>query len=147
MSKTVLIFVMLSLIAGLSIAAENTIPSQEELYELQEECSKKADDFVIKKKREIACSDYECYYSTHYNKKLNKCIVNIRIHMFSDDHGSMTGYYLYDVNENILLDMYGYFSPSREDISRIPEIYKKIIQENLKALRSFNERIKPYMTE
>jgi hypothetical protein len=147
MSKTALIFVMLFLIARVPIAAENTMTSQEGLYELQEKCSKKADDFVVKKKGEIAFSDYDCYYSAHYNKKLNKCFVNIRIHKPGDGHGSMTGYYLYDVNENILVDMYGYFSPSKEDIGRIPEICEKIIQDNVKALKSFTVRIKPYMSE
>jgi len=147
MTKTVLIFALLSLLAGVSIAAENAMPSQEKLYELQEKCSKNADDFVIKKKKEIAFSDYDCYYSAHYNKKLNKCFVNMRIHESSDDQSSMTGYYLYDVDEDILLDMCGYFSPSTEDISTIPEIYKLMIQDNIKTLKSYNERIKPYMTK
>jgi hypothetical protein len=125
-TKAALIIVAFSLMAGVVIADENTQPSRKELYELQEKCSKKADEFV---KKQGGYQGFFVEYDSHYNVEQSTCFVYIRRSKIIAS-GFINIYSLYDVNENRQYDTLTFYTDTPA-----------------KEIQEFKRRIRPYMTE
>jgi hypothetical protein len=112
--------------AGVVIADENTQPSRKELYELQEKCSKKADEFV---KKQGGYQGFFVEHDSHYNVEQSTCFVYIRRSKIIAS-GFINIYSLYDVNENRQYDTLTFYTDTPA-----------------KEIQEFKRRIRPYMTE
>ncbi len=85
--------------------------SIKEIYELQELCSKTANEFFKKmygSGRDVSGTHQD--YENHYNKKLNKCFIRI---YFETDPANMFMISLYDVQEN---QLHAFYSESKDEI-------------------------------
>jgi len=115
-----------------------------DLYELQERCGKRCEDFI---EREYRTKGVYVKYENHYNRKLNRCFVLIKQDYTSKDenNNSMTHHIedLYDVNEH---KYYGHYSGFWDDIQD-DSISCKVLDKRCKSKVEWNSLVKPYMTE
>lgn len=109
-----------------------------DLYELQERCGKHCEEVFVKKygdgyKNPPLESFYE--YESHYNKKLNKCIMLVKTHTIFKNGNNEWGTEILDINENKLLGRC------------FTESSCYILDKKCKSEEEWNSLVKPYMTE
>ena len=136
LKNTLILIFSLLLIGGNSYAG-----SIKENYELQERCGKSSAEFFKK----MYGTGYDIKnlthsYTSHYNKKLNKCFIEI-VSIGEDEGGQQVSLMmeLYDVHENNPYAIF-YKSPEKMNCSLyVPNIMKCNSQEQ------WNRLIKPFM--
>src|SRR5574341_1042433 len=150
--KTIIVIGALLLL--ISPACENKQPpqpkiSQKELYELQEKCRIRGEQFV----NEVGSTySKDMNFQVHYNTKLNRCFVayvSVMSLTLSTVSSVEKFYTLMDVNEDTVVDsVAAYF-----DFTSLPKdspaqaIIDKRNKEGQQKIDSFLARINPYMTE
>jgi hypothetical protein len=136
LKNILIIFSAIFVIVGYSYAG-----SIKEYYELQERCGKSSADFFKKMYGTgYDIKDMVHSYTSHYNKKLNKCFIEI-VSIVNDESGQQVSLMmeLYDVHEN---ELYAIFYKSSEKMNcslYIPQPMKCNSQER------WNYLVKPFM--
>ena len=106
--------------------------SPKELYDSQDKCGKRCEEYFKKNYYNKEGS----YYRNHYNKKLNKCFILV----FYDDGGPTE--MLFDVNENKPLGYYTLYRGGTERCSMSSPWGNEC-----KSRRDWDTLVKPYMEE
>jgi hypothetical protein len=123
---------------------QNIIKEQYSLSELQEQCGKRSNEFfnkeygngTIKTKDGTTTS----YYTNHYNKKQNKCLLLLKSAYILNDKkkGNKYSENLLDIDEN---QEYGYF------INNGKNIVCFVLDKECKSTEGWDLLVKPYMEE
>ena len=110
-----------------------------EAYELSEKCAKSAAEFVQEKYKDWGGTVTD--YTNHYNRKLNKCFVNVTF-IYGFARAGETDKGLWDVNEN---KRYGEFDDGlfHRDSPDICEM----LGTPCKSKSEWDAMAKPYMDE
>jgi predicted AAA+ superfamily ATPase len=130
---------------------QKVLVSTKEIYELQEKCSKHAEEIFTKyygngisnDKDGSSMSNYTC----HYNRKMNKCYVLLTFTYFSgkkkdkDSLGSTTEISLWDINEN---KQYGQFT--RYSLGKY-YFQGEVSGKHCNSEQEWDALVKPYMEE
>ena len=118
--------------------------STKEEYELQERCSKRAEELF---RKEFSNETVSNYYTNHYNRKLNKCFILVTetsIHRDKETREklgvSSTYKTLLDINENKL---YGSFWKLSKGVLMDCEVLGK----HCNSENEWDSLVKPYMEE
>jgi len=107
---------------------EQSTKSIKEVYELQEKCGKRCEEWVKK--------DYNgrnCSYKNHYNNKLNKCFILVSC------NDGVPHELLFDVNENNNLGGLSDFKKG--------SVFCSIMCKECKSKSEWDLLVKPYMEE
>jgi hypothetical protein len=144
MSKNYLGIIIL-LICSFFLLPQNTYSkSNKEDYELQEKCGKRSNEFFNKEYDNGTVKTKDgtttTYYTNHYNKKQNKCLLLLKsTHIFNDKKkGYRYSENLLDIDEN---QEYGYFIENGKNIVCF------VLDKECKSEKEWELLVKPYMEE
>lgn len=140
------LFISILIVFIISLVGCNIQTPTKELYDLQDKCGKRSQEYfkhkygngTINNEDEYSQSSYQC----HYNKKLNKCFILILTNGRTINSNGNTPFYnksLFDINENREL---GFFYRTNTDTSMICTM-GKICKNSLE----WDELVEPYMKE
>lgn len=148
--KRILLRVLFFIGISFSLFANTYAASIEEQYELQERCSKRAEELFKKE-----CGNYivsneagttMSNYTNHYNRKLNKCFILVTQTSIPKDKEAMekwgvsTYKTLWDINENKL---YGsFFKFSKDGLTDC-----EVLGKHCSSEYEWDALVKPYMEE
>jgi hypothetical protein len=123
---------------------QNIIKEQYSLSELQEQCEKRSNEFFSKEYGNGTVKTKDgtttTYYTNHYNKNQNKCLLLLKsTHIFNDKKKSYRYLEnLLDIDEN---QEYGYF------INNGKNIVCFVLDKECKTEKEWESLVKPYMEE
>lgn len=127
-----------------SLLSNSYAASIKEEYELQERCSKRAEELF---RKEYGNETMSNYYTNHYNRKLNKCFILVTETSIHEDKEtreklgvSSTYKTLLDINEN--KEYGGFFKFSKGGLMQCEVLGKHCNSES-----EWDAFVKPYMEE
>jgi len=103
--------------------------NKKEGYDLQEKCGKRCEEFSKNYKEKYSLNKLS--YTSHYNKKLNKCFILLESFKIYNHHS------LWEVNEN---KEYGF-----NEFGNIPTCW--VIEKKCKSTEEWDTLVRPLMTE
>ena len=112
-------------------------------YELREKCKKRSNEFFSKEYGNGTVKTKDgtttTYYTNHYNKKQNKCLLLLKsTHIFNDKKSYRYSENLLDIDEN---QEYGYFIKNGKNIVCF------VLDKECKSKEGWDLLVKPYMEE
>ena len=123
---------------------QNIIKEPSSLSELQEQCGKRSNEFFSKEYGNgtvrIKDETTTIYYTNHYNRKQNKCLLLLKSAYILNDKkkGNKYSENLLDIDEN---QEYGYF------INNGKNIVCFVLDKECKSKEGWDLLVKPYMEE
>jgi hypothetical protein len=135
----VLVFMVSVYNSSSALAKDAGGKTTKEIYELQEQCGKSSAEFFSKKHGIIGFSNP--FYKNHYNRKLNKCFIQIWYPADDQDSKVPVGNIeLWDVQENM---PYGSFIKPLG--AKIEDCH--ILNKRCNSKGEWDASVKPYMEE